>query len=619
MIGTSTGEHPASTGILQAVGTRTEEFILVATLALTTVFLLIDAIGRPLGGFHVPGKDDYVKEMTLWMAFVGGLAAAGQGKHLTLSTAEFFGEGRPRRLSQIVAFSVAAAVAAVLAYGSWQLVLANSVEPKVLPIGVAEWKLELVMPVTLGLMALLFAWRASEGWGGRLVGLLAIPAAFSIGLVPADWVANVWPLALLVLASALLGAPVFIAMAGIAAVLFVADGTAVASVTRPVYGLIASPTLPAIPLLTAAGFVLAESGAAERLVRFFRAIFGWMPGGIAVMVAAVCALFTTFTGGSGVTIIALGGLVYPILRKDGYSEGFSLGLVTASGSLGLLFPPSLPVILYSVVASSRDQQVPADQLYLAGLLPGLLLVVLTAAYGILVGRHVAREKQPFSWREVAVSTWRAKWELALPFVIIVLFAGGYLTMLETAASALAYTVIVECLIIRDIHVFRGLPGTLLKSAALMGAVLTLLSFAMGLTNYLVDVQIPDALLTWVQTHIHSQVVFLLALNVLLLILGSVLEIYSAIIILAPLIVPIGAAFHVDPIHLGVIFLANLELGFLFPPVGLNLFLSSSRFNKPLPQLYRHVVPFLVILGVGVLLITYTESMSLGILHLLGRH
>lgn len=609
-----------SAGFLGTLFKHTEQTVLMATLALTTILLLIDAIGRPLGGIHVPGKDEYVKQLTLWLAFVGGLAAALQSKHLTLSTAEFFGEGRARRLSRLIGCSVAAAVVAVLAKGSFDIVRVHRgiPEPKVLPIGVPEWMSEAIMPVALGAMALVFAWKASDRWHGRAIALLAIPAVFAVGLVPPESAAHLWPLALVVLVAAFLGAPVFVAMGGIAAVLFFADGSPVSAVTRKVYDLIASPTLPAIPLLTAAGYVLAESAAAERLVRFFRALFGWMPGGIAVMVAAVCALFTTFTGGSGVTIIALGGLVYPILRKDGYSEGFSLGLVTASGSLGLLFPPSLPVVLYSVVASSREQVVPLDQLYIAGLIPGLLLVVLTAIYGIIVGRHVARDRPPFSWREVAVSTWRAKWELALPVVIIGLFASGWLTMLETAAAALAYTVIVECFITRDLHIFKSLPEVLLKAAGLMGAVLILLSIAMGLTNYLVDAQIPDQMLSWVQTHIHSQAMFLLALNVFLLVVGSVVEIYAAIVILAPLIVPIGTAFGVNPIHLGVIFLANLELGFLFPPVGLNLFLSSSRFGKPLPQLYRHVVPFLIILAIGVLLVTYMPSMSLGLLHLLGK-
>lgn len=601
-----------------AVFRRTEQWILVVTLGLAATLPLIDMIGRPLGGFHLVGTAGYVQQLTLWLAFVGGMAATSQAKHLTLSTSEFFGEGTARDVTRLLSYSVAAAVAAILAYASARVVQANRLEPKMLAIGIPEWMSELIMPVSMGIMALIFIWNASAKWWGRSIALACVAGAFAVGLVPADYTHFLWPLALLVLTAALLGAPVFVAMGGVALVLFFAEGVPVAAVSAEVYRLIASPTLPAIPLLTAAGYVLAESAAAERLVRFFRAVFGWMPGGIAVMVAAVCALFTTFTGGSGVTIIALGGLVYPILRKDGYSEGFSLGLVTAAGSLGLLFPPSLPVILYSVVASSREASVPADQLFLAGLLPGLLLVVLTAGYGIFVGRHVQKERAPFSWREVAHSAWLAKWELMLPVLIIALFVTGSATMLETAAAALVYAVIVECFITRDIKLFTELPEVLLKAAALMGAVLILLSVAMGLTNYLVDAMIPDAILAWVQQHIHSPMVFLLALNVLLLILGSVLEIYSAIIILAPLIAPMGVAFGIDPVHLGVIFLANLEMGFLLPPVGLNLFLSSSRFNHPLTSLYRHILPFLVITGIGVLLITYMPWMSLGVLEMLGK-
>ncbi len=593
---------------------------LVAALALATVVPLVDALGRPLGGFHIPGSALYVQQLTLWLAFLGGLAATRRGTHLTLSTSQLFPEGSvARRAARLLAFSAAAAVVAVLAYASAMLVASNRQEGHVLPGGLPEWVSECVMPAALALMALRFAWGAGESWRGRAAAVAAVGLAFGLGLMPAHAGALVWPLALIVVAAALLGAPVFVAMGGLALVLFFSDGTPVAAVSAEVYRLIASPTLPAIPLLTAAGYVLAESGASSRLVRFFRALFGGMPGGMAVMVAAVCALFTTFTGGSGVTIIALGGLVYPMLREDGYPEGFSLGLVTAAGSLGLLFPPSLPVVLYSVVASSSQKlSVPAESLYLAGLVPGLLLVVLVALYGIRIGRKAAtREHEPFSWREVGRSLWAAKWELLLPVFVVVLFASGVASMVETAAAACAYAVIVECFVAGDIPL-RRLPGVLLRASALMGAVLLLLSVAMGLTGYLVEAQVPDMVLSWVKLHIHSQHVFLLALNVLLLVLGSVLEIYSAIIILAPLVAPIGVAFGVDPVHLGVIFLANLELGFLFPPVGLNLFLSSSRFGQPLPRLYRHVLPFLAILGAGVLLITYLPSMSLGILKLFGR-
>jgi C4-dicarboxylate transporter, DctM subunit len=595
-----------------------EQTLLVGALALAGLFPLIDAVGRPFGGFHITGLTAYVQHLTLWLAFVGGLVAVYERKHLKLSTSNLFGEGTGRRIAQFFACSVAAATTAVLAYGSFAVVMVNRQEGKIFPVGLPEWVSECIMPAALALMAAAFIWQSSERWSGRIIALAAVGGAFALGLLPGSALPYVWPLTLVVIAGALLGAPLFVAMGGVALILFFREATPVSAVPVEVYRLIYSPTLPAIPLLTACGYVLAESQASNRLVRFFRAFFGWLPGGIPVMVVAVCALFTTFTGGSGVTIIALGGLVYPILRKDGYSEGFSLGLVTASGSLGLLFPPSLPVILYSVVAGTREMSVPADSMYIAGFVPGLLLLIMAAAYGIYMGGRIKAERQRFSWREAAAATWGAKWELALPVLAIGLFVGGFTSMVETAAAAFACAVIVECFITRDVNFFSGLPGVLLRSGSLMGAVLILLSIAMGLTSYLVDAQIPAYLLTWVTTHIHSQLVFLLVLNGLLLVLGSVLEIYSAIIILAPLIAPLGAAFGINPIHLGVIFLANLELGFLFPPVGLNLILSSSRFGKRLPQLYRHVVPFLLILGIGVLLITYIPILSLGILRVLGR-
>jgi len=593
---------------------RVEETVLVAAFLVAIGLPLVDAVGRPLGGFHVPGNATYLQQLTLWLAFLGGLLAVREGKHLTLSTAEIFREGsRGRRIVRVIAHSVAAAVSAVLTYGSFLVVMADRQQGARLPIGVPVWVVELVMPLGLGLAALRFVWLASERWRGRAVALAAVGAVFSLGWMPPPAGVGFWALVVLVAVATLVGSPVFVAMAGIGMLLFHSDGTPVSAVPAEIYRLVASPSLPAIPLLTACGYVLAESGAAHRLVRFFRSLFGWMPGGIAVLVAGVCALFTTFTGGSGITIIALGGLVYPILREEGYSEGFSLGLVTAGGSLGLLFPPSLPVILYSVVAS-----VPADQLYIAGLLPGLLLVVLAAGYGILVGRRSQDRTQPFSWRELGAAAWGAKWELSVPVLVIALFASGFASLVEASAAAALFAIVVECFITRDIHPVRQLPGVILKGAALVGGVLILLASAMGLTSYLVDAQVPDQLLALVRAHVSSPVVFLLVLNLFLLVLGSVLEIYSAIIVLTPLVVPLGVAFGVHPVHLGVIFLANLELGFLFPPVGLNLFLSASRFGVPITRLYRFVLPFLVIMGAGVLLITYVPAMSLGLLKLLGR-
>jgi tripartite ATP-independent transporter DctM subunit len=482
--------------------------------------------------------------------------------------------------------------------------------------GTPVWLLELVMPIALGLMALRFAWAASRRAPGRLVALAAIPAAFALGLVPDRLASLGWPFAAAILLAAVLGAPVFVAMAGFALFFFFRDGLPVTAVTAEVYRLISSPTLPAIPLLTACGYVLAESRASLRLLRFFKSLLGWAPGGLAVIVIAVCALFTTFTGGSGVTVIAIGGLVLPMLREDGYPEGFSLGLVTAAGSLGLLFPPSLPVILYSVVAGTRQHNVPADHLYLAGLLPGVLMVVMVAVYAMRQGSRLGVPRQRFEASEVAKATWAAKWELAIPVFVVGLFLSGKASTVETAAAAFVFAVFVECVVTRDLHLVRTLPAALVKSCVLAGSVLILLSAAMGITSYIVDAQIPDQLVSWVRTHIESRAVFLLALNALLIVVGCLVDIFSAIVVLAPLLVPMATAFGVHPVHLGVIFLANLELGYLTPPVGLNLYLAASRFEKPLTTVVRTVLPFLLILAVAVLLITYVPAISVGVVEAL---
>jgi len=593
-----------------------EHGLLLFALGAAALLPLADTLGRPFG-LAVPAGAEYLQQLVLGLAFLGGLLATREQRHLTLSTSELFPEGFRRR-GHVLAAAVSAATVAVLAYAGVGLVAANRQEDKLLPGGIPIWLVECVMPIALGLMAFRFAWRASDGWVGRVLALLAVPAAFALGLVSEHAGALTWPFVLLLVAALVLGTPVFVAMGAFSLFFFFREGIPVTAVSAEVYRLISSPTLPAIPLLTACGYVLAESRASTRLLRFFRSLLGWMPGGLAVIVTAVCALFTTFTGGSGVTIIAVGGLVYPMLREDGYPEGFSLGLVTVAGSLGLLFPPSLPVILYSVVAGTREHNVPADSLYLAGLLPGILMILMVAAYAIRTGIRCRVPRHGFSGREVLAATWEAKWELLLPFFVVGLFASGRASMVETAAAALAYAVIVECFLTRDLHPGSTLPAALVKSSILTGAVLILLSSAMGITSYIVDAQIPDQLATWVRAHIHSQVLFLLALNALLLVVGSLVEIYAAIVALAPLVVPIGAAFGVHPVHLGVIFLANLEAGFLCPPFGLNLFLSSSRFGKPLTAVTRHALPFLLIMVVAVLLITYLPGLSLGILRALGR-
>jgi C4-dicarboxylate transporter, DctM subunit len=571
-----------------------------------------ETLSRRLFGRGLPGSAILVQHLTLWVGFLGALLATATEHHLALSTAEVIPAGAPRRAASILARIVSASVCALLAYASLQLVAAERGSDRTLPLGIPWWWSELVMPVASGLMAIRFAWRSGAGpqrWLDRALALGGAAAAFALGSVaPGPWI--VQGLLVLLTVAFLVGTPVFVVMAGFAMVLFWKDGTPIAAVPTNTFGLVTSATLPAVPLLTVAGYVLAEGGSARRLVRAYKSLFGWMPGGVAVMAAFVCAIFTTFTGASGVTILALGGLVLPTLLDEGYPEGFSLGLVTAAGSLGLLFPPSLPVILYGVVA-----QVPIDHLFIGGLVPGLLMILLVAGYGIAVGVKAKAPRQTFHAGEALRALWDAKWDLGLPAIVIVALVSGYATIVEASALGVAYAIVVELVVFRDVHPTRDLPRVLTHAATLVGSVVILLGVALGLTNWLVDAEIPTRLVEWMTAHVKSPAVFLLALNVALLVLGSVLEIYSAIIVLAPLVAPLGAAYGIEPIHLGVVFLANLELGFLFPPMGLNLFLAASRFQKPLPYLWRRAAPFLLIMAVGVLLITYLPPITTGVVNL----
>ncbi|MCC6811611.1 MAG: TRAP transporter large permease subunit [Deltaproteobacteria bacterium] len=585
---------------------RFETGLIVIVSAFMVVLPMIATAARAITGDSLSGTILFVQHLTLWAGFGGAMIATGARAHLALATTEFLPEGRPREAARFIANTVAGAVVALLGYAAIVMIAANRESGERLFHVMPSWWSELIMPLTLAIMAVRSAYLAHEKWLFRGVSLGIIALTFLLDLTAdsASWVT--WPCLLAIIGAVLLGAPVYVGMAGIAMTFFFVDGVSIAAVPTEIFRLVASPTLPAIPLLTLCGFVLAEGGASTRLVRAARAIVGSLPGGIAIMVVIVCALFTTLTGGSGVTIIALGGLVLPVLVKEGYPEGFSLGLVTAAGSLGLLLPPSLPVILYSVVAETS-----ADKIFLAGFLPGLLLIVLVMAYGVYIGVKHKTPRHPFSFGEAKSALWDAKWELAIPAVLLFGIFGGKTTIVEASAIAAFMAIVVECLVFKDLSVKKDLPRVITHSGRLMGAVLIVLGAAMGLTSYLVDAQVPTALLGWVKTHVSSPYVFLFALNLILLVLGSVLEIYSAIVILAPLIVPMAAAFGIDPVHMGIIFLSNLELGFLFPPVGLNLLLSASRFRTPLPRVYKVTTPFLLIMAAGVLAITYMPWMSIG--------
>jgi len=411
---------------------------------------------------------------------------------------------------------------------------------------------------------------------------------------------------ILLVALALFGMPLFAVLGSIALAAFHGGGIDISSVAVAMYTLAGSPLLVAIPLFTFAGYLFANSKAPDRLVRLSRAVF---PGGLAVVALVSCAVFTAFTGASGVTIVAMGGLLLPALMKDRYDKKFSLGLVTASGSLGLLFPPSLPLILYGYVAS-----VSIDQLFLAGLLPGVFLVVVLSAYGLYRGRRDRVTRDPWSLRAVAAGLRGAAWEVPLPVIVLGGIYSGTFTVSEAAAITALYALVVEVLVYRDIPV-RRLPAIVAESMTLVGGILVILACALGLTNYLIDAEVPMRILDWMQQYVSSKYTFLLILNLFLLVVGCLMDIFSALIVVVPLIVPVATGFGVDPVHLGIVFLTNLEIGYLTPPVGLNLFISSYRFNEPVIKLYAASVPFLLLLLGSLLVVTYIPAISLFLVHL----
>jgi len=399
------------------------------------------------------------------------------------------------------------------------------------------------------------------------------------------------------------GAPVFALMGALALYLFHGAGIESTAVIIELARLASLPSLIAIPLFTFAGYVLAESGAPKRIIELADALFGWLPGGVAVAGLCACAMFTAFTGASGVTIIALGGLVFPLLRRQGYPEDFSLGLVTTTGSLGLMFPPSLPIILYALVG-----KISVDKLFAAAAVPGILLLLGLSTYAVVVAKRSGVKPRRFSFDEVKRAARAALWEIPLPFVVVGGIYGGLFTASEAAAVMAFYVIIVEAMIYRDIG-WGDLPKVARESMILVGAILIVLGCALGLTNYLIDAEIPGRLFAFLHTHVRSAWGFLALLNVFLLVVNMI-EIFSAIVIVVPIIAPVAQQYGIDPVHLGALFLLNLEIGYMTPPLGLNLFLSSRRFDKPLPALYRAVGPFWLLLVAALLIVTYVPSLSL---------
>ena len=590
-----------------------ENLLLALALALMALIPLLEALLRAAFHIGISGSASLVQHLCLVVGMVGGAIAARENRLLSLATTELLPGGRWRPVARLFANSFAAAITAVLALAAWQFVAVERQAGQILAYGVRVWMVQTVMPAGFALVAARLIHHAGNTWRWRVAALtlaaaMACMAAF--GPVPPHAMSSIGLGALLL--ATILGAPIFTTLGGAALLLFWGAGEPIAILPIEHYQLVTNPSLPTIPLFTLAGYFLAEGGASKRLVRVFDALVGQFRGGPAIITALVCAFFTSFTGASGVTILALGGLLMPVLVGARYSERAALGLLTGAGSLGLLFPPCLPLILYGIIAS-----VPIERMFLGGILPGVLLVALTAWWGVRQGPRVPSDKR-FSAREAGAAMWNAKWELLLPVVAIASLFSGFATPVEAAALTALYAFLAETALHRDLG-FRKDVGRVMKEAGLLvGGVLLILGVALGFTNYLVDAQIPSRAVDYVKASIHSPFVFLLLLNGFLLIVGCLMDIFSAIVVVVPLIVPMGVAFGIDPVHLGIIFLANMELGYLTPPVGMNLFLASYRFGKPMHEVYRAVVPMLLVLLAGVLLITYVPAMTTALPRWLGK-
>ena len=592
---------------------RIENSLSIAVLAAMALLPLVEIVGRQLVGRGIAGSIPIVQHLTLWVAILGAALASRSDRHLALSTPTFL-PARFRGATRILTSAVATGIAACLLLASVDLVRIERGATDTVAWGIPVWVALLVMPVGFGVITGRLIWHASKRPRGRLLASLglAIPAVF--GLIPSlEEIDLLLPASLLIVIATALGMPIFTAIAGAALLLLWRDGTPANAVPGETYRLSSEEMLPALPLFTLGGYILAEGGASRRLVRVFTATFGWMPGGLAIVTTLVLAFFTPLTGASGITILSMGGLLLPVLLKARYPEPTAVGLVTVSGSIGLLFFPSLPVILYGVKARQ-----PIEQLFIGGLLPGVLLVLVVAGWGAQRGWLSGATRTPFNAREAALALWQSKWDLLLPVVVIGGFFLGFFTLVEASAVSVLYGFVIECFVHRGLHITRDLPRVFVESATLVGGFMIILGVALGFTSFLILTQVPTLAVEWVQTHIESPLLFLLALNILLIIVGALMDIYSAIIVLVPLIHPMGVAYGIDPIHLGIIFLANMELGYLMPPMGENLFLASFRFKQPLTRVYRSTLPYVVMLLIAVLLITYVPSMTLTLVDWYGR-
>lgn len=586
---------------------RIEDFAITGTFCLMILLPLCEIPLRKLWHTGISGNAAIVQHLVLVLGMLGAAIAARNNDLLPLSTLDELLPAAWKSIAKVFAGAVSIAVALLLTLAAWQFIVTERETGKALVYQLPLWVVELAFPVCFGVIAVRLARHASGALPLRAL-TLALGAIIA-GIAYSAHVPHLYTTFLLMLViAALLGAPAFVLLGGTALFLFLKAGEPIASIPIAHYSLVTNPTLPTLPLFTIAGYLLAEGRAPVRMVRLFEAAFGSIRGGPALVTVLVCAFFTSFTGASGVTILALGGILMPLLKEASFSDRDALGLVTGTGSIGMLLPPCLPLILYAVIA-----RIPMEQMFLGGIMPGLLMVTAVAIWGVWRAKSAAQQP-PFSFTRLRQCTWEAKWELMLPVVAFVALMSGWATAVEAAAATALFAFTTQVFIHRDLDLLRGVPRVMAECGALIGGVLLILGVALGFTNYLVDAEVTDKLLTWVTHSIHSRWVFLMALNLFMWVAGCLMDIYSAIVIQIPLLLPLGAAFGIDPVHLGIIFLANLELGYLTPPVGLNLILASTRFRRPIPEVLRAVVPMICVFTAVVLLISFLPWLTTALPH-----
>ncbi len=603
-------------------------------LFLLAIVPITEVVSRGFFGTGISHSAGYIYHLVFLLTFLGGAYTAREENHLAITAGlELLPGEKTRRWVKTASMHLSVAVSTALLLSSLSflfLAFDGSLRVGVIP----SQLFVLFMPVGFFLISWRFVSHSPSGFGHRLIASLGVatgvvlayaalynllfflypglPLAFDDLL--ALWYRIIGPLSLvcivLLIISAFFGTPLFVVLGGVGLLLFARTGGALESVANESYSMLISETIPVIPLFTFAGFILSESRAGERLVSLFRGLFGWIPGGQIIAAVLVSTFFTTFTGASGVTILALGGVLYVVLHREGpFGDDFTTGFLTASGSVGFLFPPSLPIILYAVVA-----RISIVDMFVGGFIPGIIVMAAMMGIGIVVASRNKVEPVSFDGREVLRGLKSSIWELLLPLLIILLYFTGTTSLIETSSFAVVYIFFVEVLLQREVRL-RDMPAIALKAMPIIGGVLIILAVSRGLSYYFIDAEIPVRLTDWIAAHIESRILFLILLNIALIITGCFMDIFSAIMVVAPLIIPIGEVFGIHPVHLGIIFLANLELGFMTPPVGINLFLASYRFDKPLTRIYRNVVPFFLLQLLALLIITYVPSFTTAILGL----